>query len=142
MMALDDGSIAGTGFDDVRINRSLSQEIDRSDFTAFVFEDTDKFFTNDFPLPFRIADAFEFAEEAFRGIDADEVHAAVFKGAFDFIAFVLTKEAMVDEDAGQLTATAFEMRAAATELSTPPERASTTLPSPTVSLIEAMAVLA
>lgn len=56
-MALDDGSIAGTGFDDVGVNRPLRQEVDGSDFTAFVFKDADKFFTDDFPLPFGITDA-------------------------------------------------------------------------------------
>ncbi len=107
MMALDDGSIAGTGFDDVGINRPLGQEIDGTDFTAFVFKDADKFFANDFPFPFGIADAFEFLEEAFRRIDADEVHAAVLEGRFDFVAFVLAEQAVINEDTGQLAADGF-----------------------------------
>ena len=91
MMALDDGSIAGTGFDDVGVNRPLRQEVDGSDFTAFVFKDADKFFTDDFPLPFGITDAFKFRKKAIRRVDADEVHAAVFKRVFDFVASFLRR---------------------------------------------------
>ena len=104
MVAFDDGGIAGAAFDDVGVDGALGQEVDGADFSAFVFEDADEFFADDFSFLFGLGDAFQAFEEAVFGIDADKVHARVFKGGFHFVAFVFAHEAVVDEDAAQVFA--------------------------------------
>ena len=60
---------------------------------------------DDLALLFRIGDTGEFVHEAVDGIDDDELEAHVlFERFTDLFALVLAKEAVVDEDAGELLA--------------------------------------
>ena len=104
MVALDDSGVTGARFDDIRVNRTLRQEVDGSDFTAFVFKYTDKFFADNLALPFRFADAGQLRQETFRRIDADKIHARTLERRFDFVAFIFAHEAVIHEDTGQLAA--------------------------------------
>ena len=135
-MALDNSSITRTGFNNVRIDSPLCQEVNSADFTAFVFKYANEFFPDNFTFLFRLFNAGQTTQETVRCIDTNEVHAGIFECRFNFVTFVFTHQTMVNED------TALEIRAAATELSTPPDNANNTLPSPTVLRISSTAVLA
>ena len=122
MVALDDSGVTGARFDDIRVNRTLRQEVDSADFTAFVFKYADKFFADNLALPFRFADAASFDRKRSDASTRIKFMPEPWKVRFDFVAFVFTHEAVVDEDTGQLAAYGFRNKAAATELSTPPDR--------------------
>ena len=51
------------GFQDIRIDRSLSQEFDPFQFGGFFGEDVDEFLPDDLPLLFRIVDTRELLQE-------------------------------------------------------------------------------
>lgn len=104
VVAFDDGGIARAAFDDVGIDGALGEEVDGADFSAFFFEDADKFFADNFSLLLGVGDALEFFEEAVFGVYVDKVHIAVGEGGFYFFAFVFAHKAMVDEDTGELIA--------------------------------------
>lgn len=74
-----------------------------TDFLGFFFKDANEFFADNLAFLFRIADALEFRQETFLGVNTDEVHVKVsFEDLFHLVAFVLTKQAMVNKDAGEL----------------------------------------
>ena len=106
MMALDGGTRAGTaGFDDIGINGPLDKVIHMADLFGFFLKDADEFLTNDLPLFFRIADAFQFAQEALLCIDADNIHIEVFlEDFFHRIAFIFAEQAVIDKNTGELLA--------------------------------------
>lgn len=73
-----------------------------TDFLGFFFKDANEFFADNLAFLFRIADALEFRQETFLGVNTDEVHVKVsFEDLFHLVAFVLTKQAMVNKDAGE-----------------------------------------
>ena len=104
MVALDSGTGAGAArFNDVRVDSALNEVIDMTDFLGFFFKDANEFFADNLAFLFRIADALEFRQETFLGVNTDEVHVKVsFEDLFHLVAFVLTKQAMVNKDAGEL----------------------------------------
>lgn len=62
VVALDDGGIgAAAAFNDIRVDGALAQVVDSADLGGFFFKDPDEFFTDDFPLAFRVGDALELA---------------------------------------------------------------------------------
>ena len=105
MVALDDGSIARAGLDDVGVDRALGEPLGGRELGGFFLEDLDEDAADDLALLFRIGDTGEFVHEAVDGIDDDELEAHVlFERFTDLFALVLAKEAVVDEDAGELLA--------------------------------------
>lgn len=107
VVALDDGGLAEAALDDVRIDRSLHEEVDLADLLRFGLEDTDELLADDLALLLRLGHALELFVEPLLGIDADEVQIVVPAGTedgFDLIALVLSEEAVIDEDAGELLA--------------------------------------
>ena len=61
--------------------------------------------TNDLALLFRVGDAGQAAEEQVFGVGADDLDAHVLgEHGHDLITFLMTQQAVIDEDAGQLVA--------------------------------------
>ena len=104
VVALDDGSIARAGLDDVGVDRALGEIVDAPDLLGLVLKDADKFLTDDLALALRLRDPGKLAEEAGLGIDADEVQIPLPERGLDLVALVLAHQAVVDEDAGELVA--------------------------------------
>ena len=108
MMGFDDGRFsAKSAFHNVRVNRSLYKEIDCPDLLCFFFKYTDKFFSDDFSLLFRLFHACQLAVETLLRIHTDEVQIVIAVGTEDcfyLIAFILTEQAVIYEDTGQLLA--------------------------------------
>ena len=73
MVALDDGSIARAGLDDVGVDRALGEIVDAPDLFCLVLKDADELLADALALALRLRDPGELAEEAGLGIDADEV---------------------------------------------------------------------
>ena len=93
------------GFDDVRIDRALGEPLGLRELGSFFLEDFHEFAADDLALLFGVGDARERVHEAVHGVDDHELEAHVlFEGFADLFAFVLAKEAVVDEDAGELLA--------------------------------------
>ena len=93
------------GLDDVGVDRALGEPLGGRELGGFFLEDLDEDAADDLALLFRIGDAGEFVHEAVDGIDDDELEAHVlFERFTDLFALVLAKEAVVDEDAGELLA--------------------------------------
>ena len=90
---------------DVRIERSLRQEIGTADLLRLLFEDIDEQTANRLPLRLRIGDAFKLTEEARGGIDMNQrdVEGAA-EELDDIRRLVGAHQAVIDEDAGQLIA--------------------------------------
>ena len=93
------------GFDDVGVDRALSKPLRGGKLRSFFLEDFHEHAADDLALLFGIGHAGEFAHEAVDGIDDDELEAHVlFEGFANLFAFVLAKQTVVDEDAGELLA--------------------------------------
>ncbi|CCZ84372.1 putative uncharacterized protein [Ruminococcus sp. CAG:254] len=103
-MRLDYCCIAAAAFDDIRINRTLYEIVHLSDFLCFPFKCTNKFFANDFPLPFWVRYTMQLFHENILCIDPYKMDVPVCKCCFDFIAFILPQESMVNKDTSQLVA--------------------------------------
>ena len=58
-MRLDNGALAEAGFDYVRIDGALYEEVDSADLLCFLFEYSDEFLTDDLTLCLRIGNACE-----------------------------------------------------------------------------------
>ena len=54
MVRFDNGALAEAGFDNVRIDSALNEEVDGADLLCFFFEDSDEFLADDFSLCLRI----------------------------------------------------------------------------------------
>ncbi len=108
MVGLDrHGRAAGEAdtFDDVRVERSLSQELGAFDLVGVLLEHVDEEPADDLALRFRIRLAFQLAEEQLTLVRMDERNVVVVPEHADhFIGLVQAKKAVVDEDAGQLVA--------------------------------------
>ena len=110
VVGFDDGGFAEAAFDDVGVDGALDEEIDAADLFRFPFKDADKFFADDLALSLGIGDALKLGVEGFVGIYADEVEvvgAAFAKYCRHFVGFVFPQEAVIDENAGELTADGF-----------------------------------
>ena len=72
-MGLDDGGIALSAFDHIRIDRSLRKDIHLSDSVRFFLKDADELFPDDLPFLFRFTDPFQSLQETLLRIDADQI---------------------------------------------------------------------
>ena len=89
--------------DDIRIDCSLSEEIDVLEFACLFFEDADEFAADDFAFCFRIGDVNELVEKAVGCIDVDEVCVhLVAEDLDDLFAFALAHESVIDMYAYEL----------------------------------------
>ena len=104
MVALDDGGDVGAGFDDVGIDGALNKIVHRAYLPALVLEHADELLADDLALGLRIGHAGKLCEEALLGVDAHEIDVPVLEGRLDLVALILAHEAVVDENAGELTA--------------------------------------
>ena len=105
MVRLDDGAFAEAGFNNVRIDGALDEEVDRTDLLCFFFEYADEFFTDDLSFLLRFFHTGELTVETLLGIDADEVEvirSLRTEYRFHLVAFVLSEKTVIYEYAGQL----------------------------------------
>ena len=92
VVALDDGSIARAGLDDVGVDRALGEIVDAPDLFCLVLKDADELLADDLALALRLRDPGELAEEAGLGIDADEVQIPLPERGLDLVALVLAHQ--------------------------------------------------
>ena len=110
MVALDHCGFSKSGFDDIRVNGSLNEEVYRTDLLCFFFKYTDKFFTDNLSLCFRFGYAGEFCIETILCVYTDEIQVVWSlrpEYGFYFVAFIFTQKAMVYEYAGELLSDCF-----------------------------------
>ena len=85
-----------TRFNDIGINRALTEEGDTVELTCLFFKDANEFSTNDLALLFGISHICELIQEAIRGIHINEVCAELLaEHIHDLFGFALTQETMV-----------------------------------------------
>ena len=99
------GFTAKTGLYNVRVDGSLYKEVYSTDLLCFFFKDTDKFFTDNLTLCFRLFYSGELVIITLLGIDTDKVQVVRTvrtKYCLDFIAFVLTEQTVIYKYTGQL----------------------------------------
>ena len=107
------------------------------DAVGFFVEDRDEFVADDFALLFGIGDSGKLCQKALGGVDGDHVQSElVAQVLLNFFKFVFAQHAVVHKDASQSRFAAPSRMArststAATEESTPPERAQIARPLPT-----------
>ena len=107
MVGLNRCRFSKTGFNDIRINRSLYKIIDSTDFLCFFFKYTDKFFSDNLSFCFRFCNSCKFAVETFLCIDSDKIQVIWTirsEYSFYFITVIFTSQTVVYEYAGQLLA--------------------------------------
>ena len=109
MVALDVGrALAAAGFDDVRVERALDEEVDAAvtgDLAGLFLEDADELAPDDLALLLGIRDAGQGGEEAFALIGEDEVDPGGSDEVLaDLLHLALPQQAVVDEHAGELRA--------------------------------------
>ena len=102
MVALDDGRIAFSAFDHIRIDRALGEHIHMTDLLSFFFKHADELFPDDLPFLFRFCHTGQFCQEPLFCIHADQVHAELMPEClFHNIALVLPKKSVVYKYTGQ-----------------------------------------
>src|SRR5262245_56358346 len=103
---LDGGACLGAGaFDDVGIQSSLAEKIERAELLGLSFEDANKLVADDPSFLLRIYDALEPMEKPVGCVDEDEIHPEI--AAEDLphdLSFVEAQEAVVDKDGSQTVA--------------------------------------
>ena len=83
----------------------MHQKVDFAQFAAFLFEDADKFFSDNFALLFRFADAFQAMKETVFGVNQFEVHPQpVAENLDDFGTLVFAHQTVVHQHTCQLIA--------------------------------------
>ena len=103
VMALDLGCVLGSGFDDIRVQRSLHEETGVVETDLRILEDTDEEFADRLALFLGIGDAFESIEESIAGADMDQFDSLMtLERLDDLFALALTHQARIDEHAGEL----------------------------------------
>ena len=103
VMGFDHGRITFSAFDHIRIDRSLSQDIDLTQLLGFFFKDADEFFTNGFSFIFGIRDPFQFLQKALLRIDPDQLQSkGIPEGLFDHVRFVFSEKSVIHKDAGKI----------------------------------------
>ena len=105
-MALDYSCLAVSRFDNVGIDGALRKEADIAELCGLLLKDSYKLLADDFPLSFGVGNTFYLAEETLGSIDSYKLEISLAESSFPGIAS--------------------ERRAAQTDESTPPERASST----------------
>ena len=73
MMGFDRLHRLGPGFNDVRINRPLREEVDPLQLSGLLLKDTDEFRPDDLPLLLRIIYPGQLVQEAVHGINIDQI---------------------------------------------------------------------
>ena len=103
MMRLD--CLSRLGPDNIRINRSLSQEIDAVQLAGFLFKNTNKLRADDFTLLLRFADPSKLIKETIDCVDINQVRSQlVTEHLHHLLRLTLSQQAMVHVNAGQLIA--------------------------------------
>ena len=98
-------ALAPAGLDHVGVERSLDEVADTRQLCRLLLEDADELGADQFALALRLADALEALEKALLGVDRDERDLeGVAEGSDHLLALVLSHQAVIDEDAGQLVA--------------------------------------
>ena len=104
MVALDDGSVASTGLDDIGVNGALSQEVHSANLLGLFLKDADKLLTDDLTLVLGLFHTSQLGQEAGLSVHPDEVHSPLGESGLHLVALILTHEAVVHEHTGELTA--------------------------------------
>src|SRR6185503_4758078 len=87
------------------VERALGEELGAFDGLGLALERLDEFLADDLALLLRVAHAGQLAEELLAGVAGAKVDLEVVaEGGLDEVAFVLTEQAVVDEDADELVA--------------------------------------
>ena len=90
------------GFDDVRVERALGQEVDPAELGRLLLEDPDELVADDLALLLGVLDAGQPGEEALARIDHDQLHPEVaLEGDPEQLRLLLAHQPVVDVDAGQ-----------------------------------------
>ena len=90
-------------FEDVGVDRSLTEEADAFELRRFFRENVDEFLADDLALGLGIGYARQLVEEAVGRVDVDEVRAELIPEDFDdLLALALAHETVVDVNAGEL----------------------------------------
>ncbi len=91
--------------DHVGVERPLDEAADVAQPASLVLEDADELLADDLPLPLRVGDAGEAREESLLRLDVHERHVEDPVEGLDHLRRLpLAKQAVVDEDAGELVA--------------------------------------
>ena len=108
MMALNSCRFAAeAAFYNVRINGSLCQIVNSTDFLSFFFKYANEFFADNFTFSFRSSYACQLAIEAFACVNADEVDielTAFTENSANLFTLVFAQQTMIYKYAGQLLA--------------------------------------
>ena len=111
MMRLNHSRLAAQArFYHIWINRSLYQEVHRTDFLGFFFKYTNKFFSDYFPLLLRILNPGQLFVIAFLGIDTDKIQVIITSGTeygLYFITFIFSQQTVIHKYTGQLFSNGF-----------------------------------
>ena len=104
-MALDHRCRRRSAFDNIRIQRSLDQEIHCADFFRFRLKDPNKFFPNNLAFALRFRYAGDSLQKTLGGIDMHQIDMKlVAESPNDLLRFIFAHEAVIDEYASQLVA--------------------------------------
>ena len=108
MVGLDHcGFTAQSALYHIGIDGSLYQEVHGTDLLRFFLEHTDELFADDLSLMLRLGYTCQLAVETLLRIHTDKVQVIITVGTEDYfylVALVLTEQAVIYEDTGQLLA--------------------------------------
>ena len=110
MVALDGSgrSLERDAFNDVRVQSTLGQILDRTQFSRFLFKDMDKFPADDLPLFFRIRHTFQTIQEMFRTIHQVQINAVItLKHLHHFSGFPFSQKTIVHQNTRQIIPNGF-----------------------------------
>src|SRR5882724_3612247 len=95
-------------FDYIRIQRSLNQKIDITDFVCLFLKYFDELVSDDFSFPFGIGDTGKFTEETFTRGDTDYIQLHLFAKTFEnLVKFVFSQQTIIDKYTGQTVTNCF-----------------------------------
>ena len=108
MVAFDFCCVAGSGFDDIGVERSLDEEMGVGDAALCLFEDTNEFFADCFSFFLGVGDPLERFEKSIGCPFVDEFNTlGSLECLDDLVAFTESHETRVDEHAHQLRSDCF-----------------------------------
>jgi hypothetical protein len=141
VVALDGGGVAEAGFDHVGVDGALGQIVDLADLLGLLLEDADELLADDLALALRLGDAGELVErKRSSALTRMKLMSHLLKAFSTSSPSSLRMRPWSTNTQVSWLPMASAMSAAATEESTPPDKASSTLPEPTFERIEAIAV--
>ena len=104
MMGFDHcGFSAKTTFYHIRIDGSLCEEINRTNFLCLFFKNTDKFFTDNFTFCLRLGDSGQFLIISLLCVDTDKIQIKLTirsEYIFNLITFIFTKKTVIHKYTG------------------------------------------